>query len=104
MSNTSTLQSRAWELVDFTGFDGLKLSEPKKIDAGKLGENDVLVKFKAASLNYRDLIIPKGMYPFRKSLFLPHIPFPFIDYLCPAVGCTLSSGSFPSSHKYFLKP
>lgn len=28
------------------------------------GEKDVLVKFHAASLNYRDLIIPKGMYPF----------------------------------------
>ncbi|KAK6600379.1 zinc-binding dehydrogenase [Botrytis cinerea] len=30
----------------------------------KLGANDVLVKFHAASLNFRDLIIPKGQYPF----------------------------------------
>ncbi|KAI1358186.1 hypothetical protein F5Y08DRAFT_322451 [Xylaria arbuscula] len=30
----------------------------------KVGENDVLVKFHAASLNYRDLIIPRGQYPF----------------------------------------
>ncbi|RYP57343.1 hypothetical protein DL769_009550 [Monosporascus sp. CRB-8-3] len=43
------------------GFDGLQL-----VDAPvpKVGENDVLVKLHAASLNYRDLIIPKGMYPF----------------------------------------
>ncbi|RYP19073.1 hypothetical protein DL765_003569 [Monosporascus sp. GIB2] len=42
-------------------FDGLQL-----VDAPvpKVGENDVLVKLHAASLNYRDLIIPKGMYPF----------------------------------------
>ena len=30
----------------------------------KVGDNDVLVKFHAASLNYRDLIIPRGQYPF----------------------------------------
>ncbi|RYO84197.1 hypothetical protein DL766_008279 [Monosporascus sp. MC13-8B] len=45
-------------------FDGLQL-----VDAPvpKVGENDVLVKLHAASLNYRDLIIPKGMYPFPAS-------------------------------------
>lgn len=43
------------------GFDGLEL-----IDAAipKVGDNDVLIKLHAASLNYRDLIIPKGQYPF----------------------------------------
>ncbi|GAP85150.1 putative zinc-containing alcohol [Rosellinia necatrix] len=30
----------------------------------KVGENEVLIKLHAASLNYRDLIIPKGKYPF----------------------------------------
>ncbi|KAI1440350.1 NAD(P)-binding protein [Annulohypoxylon stygium] len=43
------------------GFDGLEL---KEAPIPKIGENDVLVKLHAASLNYRDLIIPKGMYPF----------------------------------------
>ncbi|KAI0862206.1 hypothetical protein F4860DRAFT_132737 [Xylaria cubensis] len=30
----------------------------------KVGDSDVLVKLSAASLNYRDLIIPRGKYPF----------------------------------------
>ncbi|KAI0189544.1 hypothetical protein EV127DRAFT_341001 [Xylaria flabelliformis] len=30
----------------------------------KVGDSDVLVKLNAASLNYRDLIIPRGKYPF----------------------------------------
>ncbi|KAI0458915.1 hypothetical protein F5B21DRAFT_371961 [Xylaria acuta] len=30
----------------------------------KMGESEVLVKMHAASLNYRDLIIPRGKYPF----------------------------------------
>lgn len=43
------------------GFDGMSFGEAP---VPKVGENEVLVKFQAASLNYRDLIIPKGMYPF----------------------------------------
>lgn len=42
-------------------FDGLELSEQA---IPKIGDNDVLIKLHAASLNYRDLIIPKGQYPF----------------------------------------
>ncbi|CAG8027066.1 unnamed protein product [Penicillium olsonii] len=38
----------------------------------KVGENEVLVKIQAASLNYRDLIIPKGAYPF--ALNFPVVP------------------------------
>ncbi|XXH01925.1 hypothetical protein Hte_008287 [Hypoxylon texense] len=51
------------------GFDGLEL-----VDAAipKVGDNDVLVKLHAASLNYRDLIIPKGQYPFPASF--PIVP------------------------------
>ena len=37
-------------------FDGLTFGE---VPVPKVGDNDVLVKFHAASLNYRDLIIPK---------------------------------------------
>lgn len=38
------------------GFDGMSFAEAP---VPKVGENEVLVKFQAASLNYRDLIIPK---------------------------------------------
>lgn len=38
------------------GFDGLSFGDAP---VPNVGENEVLVKFEAASLNYRDLIIPK---------------------------------------------
>lgn len=38
------------------GFDGLEFGEAQ---LPKVGENDVVVKIQGASLNYRDLIIPK---------------------------------------------
>ncbi|KAF2083438.1 NAD(P)-binding protein [Saccharata proteae CBS 121410] len=53
--------TKQWNVTGTSGFDDLKFSEQP---IPKLGEKDVLVKFEAASLNYRDLIIPKGMYPF----------------------------------------
>ena len=37
-------------------FNGLEFGE---VEVPKVGENDVLVKIHAVSLNYRDLIIPK---------------------------------------------
>lgn len=43
------------------GFDGLEF---KDAAVPKAGENEVLVKLHGASLNYRDLIIPLGKYPF----------------------------------------
>ncbi|KAE8389091.1 chaperonin 10-like protein [Aspergillus alliaceus] len=42
-------------------FDGLAY---KDAPVPKVGEREVLVKLYAASLNYRDLIIPKSKYPF----------------------------------------
>lgn len=46
-----------WTVLDKeNGFDSLSFSE---VPVPKVGENEVLVKFRAASLNYRDLIIPK---------------------------------------------
>ena len=46
-----------WTVLDKeNGFDGLTYGE---VPVPKVGENEVLVKFRAASLNYRDLIIPK---------------------------------------------
>ncbi|KAL7619448.1 hypothetical protein AAE478_009987 [Parahypoxylon ruwenzoriense] len=46
------------------GFDNLEF-----LDAyvPQVGENEVLVKLYAASLNYRDLVIPMGQYPFATS-------------------------------------
>ncbi|KAL9109472.1 MAG: hypothetical protein Q9227_005807 [Pyrenula ochraceoflavens] len=43
-------------------FSNMKYNSSAQIP--KLGDHDCLVKIEAVSLNYRDLIIPKGMYPF----------------------------------------
>ncbi|KAL8778078.1 MAG: hypothetical protein Q9213_007574 [Squamulea squamosa] len=59
MAPTNTKQ---WTVTGKNGFDSLKLKE--KVQIPQLGEHDVLVHFRYASLNYRDLIIPKGKYPF----------------------------------------
>lgn len=53
---------KKWIVAGSNGFDSLKLIENAPLP--ELGENDILVKLHAASLNYRDLIIPKGKYPF----------------------------------------
>lgn len=63
------LQSRTWEVVNFTEFDGLQMSEGV-VDARTLGPKDVLVKLMAVSLNYRDLLISRGLYPLREYLLL----------------------------------
>lgn len=44
---------------------------------GELGDHDVLVKFHYASLNYRDLIIPMGKYPFATKV--PVVPGEFFE-------------------------
>lgn len=48
---------KQWTISDTkNGFDGLKF---ENVAIPRVGENEVLVKLHAASLNYRDLIIPK---------------------------------------------
>ncbi|KAL8921211.1 MAG: hypothetical protein Q9208_005822 [Pyrenodesmia sp. 3 TL-2023] len=59
MSPTTTKQ---WTVAGKSGFDSLKFDEKAQIP--QLGDHDVLVHFHYASLNYRDLIIPKDKYPF----------------------------------------
>ncbi|KAK5740805.1 hypothetical protein LTR17_004395 [Elasticomyces elasticus] len=59
MSNQTQKQ---WKVAENTGFDGLKLDEKAPIP--EIGDKEVLVKFHGSSLNYRDLIIAKGLYPF----------------------------------------
>ncbi|WBW72584.1 alcohol dehydrogenase [Schizosaccharomyces osmophilus] len=53
-----------------SGFDQLKIEDTKEVQS--LKPNEVQVNLKAASLNYRDLIITKGMYPLH--LNLPIVP------------------------------
>ncbi|KAH0490679.1 hypothetical protein TgHK011_002136 [Trichoderma gracile] len=52
---------KQWNVVSHNGFDGLKFSEQP---LPELGDSQVLVKIEGASLNYRDLIIARGEYPF----------------------------------------
>ncbi|KAB2573730.1 putative alcohol dehydrogenase protein [Lasiodiplodia theobromae] len=61
MSSVPATQ-KEWRVQGQNGNDSLILNEQAPVP--KLGDKDVLVKFHAASLNYRDLIIPRGMYPF----------------------------------------
>ena len=49
--------TKQWSIVGKDGFDSLKFEERAEIPS--LGDHDVLVNFHYASLNYRDLIIPK---------------------------------------------
>ncbi|KAL3474639.1 hypothetical protein BJX99DRAFT_248132 [Aspergillus californicus] len=61
---------KQWSVQDMNNdFNGLKFADAP---VPKVGENEVLVKLHGASLNYRDLIIPKGKYPF--PLSLPVVP------------------------------
>ncbi|KAI9756041.1 MAG: hypothetical protein M4579_004011 [Chaenotheca gracillima] len=53
---------KQWTVEGTDGFESLKYN--KSAPVPKPGQHEVLVKFHAASLNYRDLIIPKGKYPF----------------------------------------
>jgi len=52
---------KQWTVQGTGSFDTLKLNDEAKVP--ELGDKDVLVKFKAVSLNYRDLIIAKVCPP-----------------------------------------
>jgi NADPH:quinone reductase-like Zn-dependent oxidoreductase len=49
---------RAWTVEGLNGFDSLKFH--KEAPVSEPSDYEVLVKFHAASLNYRDLLIPNG--------------------------------------------
>ncbi|KAK5951751.1 hypothetical protein OHC33_007043 [Knufia fluminis] len=57
-------------LKSTNGFDSLEIEKDAQIP--ELGDYDCLVQIQAVSLNYRDLIIAKGQYPF--PVQLPRIP------------------------------
>ncbi|KAK5219251.1 hypothetical protein LTR72_008433 [Exophiala xenobiotica] len=52
--------SKQWVLKGANGLECLAL---ETVRIAPLGRHDVLVKFKAASLNYRDIAIAQGKYP-----------------------------------------
>ena len=61
--------TRQWIVQGREGFDSLKFNETAHVP--KLGEKDVLVRFHYASLNYRDLIIPKVSFSLKTAQILP---------------------------------
>lgn len=52
---TATL-NRQWRLHGFSGFTSLELKEDS---IPEISDSDVLVRWKYASLNYRDLVVSK---------------------------------------------
>jgi NADPH:quinone reductase-like Zn-dependent oxidoreductase len=50
-------ETRQWTVQGQTGFDDLKFNPSAPVP--KLGDHDVLVKIRFASLNFRDLVILK---------------------------------------------
>ncbi|KAL8647172.1 MAG: hypothetical protein Q9210_005717 [Variospora velana] len=54
--------TKQWTVAGKSGFDSLQFDEKAQIP--QLGDHDVLVHFHYVSLNYRDVIIPMGEYPF----------------------------------------
>ncbi|KAL1647454.1 hypothetical protein SLS58_002784 [Diplodia intermedia] len=80
---------KRWVIRDFTGPDGLEMEE---VPMPELGPNDVLVKLSAASLNYRDLVIARGAYPW--PLSPPTIPCSDGAGTVAAIGSAVSSSLF----------
>ncbi|KAL2407386.1 Zinc-type alcohol dehydrogenase-like protein [Exophiala dermatitidis] len=62
--------TESWVIEGKNGFESLKLQKDRPVP--EVGDYDCVVQIHAVSLNYRDLIIPKGMYPF--ALSLPVVP------------------------------
>jgi NADPH:quinone reductase-like Zn-dependent oxidoreductase len=72
---------KAYQLHEFTGPDALRLEE---LPSPSPGPGQVLLKVRAVSLNYRDLLISKGLYN-------PKIPRPLIP-LSDAAGEVMALG------------
>ena len=65
MPYSTSSTSITWTIQDTSGFDSLMLD--KNAPVTQPGDYECLVKFHAASLNYRDLIIPKAQYLFAQE-------------------------------------
>ena len=59
---------KTWQLTALTGWDGLKLTEQAE---PKPGPGQVVVRVRATSLNYRDLMVATGRYG-------PGVPLPLV--------------------------
>ncbi|KAI9799804.1 MAG: hypothetical protein M1825_004364 [Sarcosagium campestre] len=51
---------KQWTIQGTGGFDNLRYNDAASL--ASVGESEVLVRLHAASLNYRDLLMPKGLY------------------------------------------
>ncbi|KAI9688695.1 MAG: hypothetical protein M1822_001052 [Bathelium mastoideum] len=58
----SHVSGKTWRVVEHNGFEGLKLEDD--VLEEHIGDYDCLVKIEAASLNFRDLMVAQGTYPF----------------------------------------
>ncbi|EQL02864.1 Alcohol dehydrogenase superfamily, zinc-type [Ophiocordyceps sinensis CO18] len=56
---------KQWNVTAQDGKDGFNALKYSEQPLPAVGDSQVLVKLQAASLNYRDLIIPLGRYPFK---------------------------------------
>jgi NADPH:quinone reductase-like Zn-dependent oxidoreductase len=54
--------AKAWVITNTK--DGINALKQETRPVQQPDPREVLVKMKAVSLNYRDLIIPQGLYPF----------------------------------------
>lgn len=70
MAATSSTQTREYAAYELTNYD-LSAIQPAKRSSTPLGPKDVLVRMKAASLNYRDLLVCTGRY---RKITLPRVP------------------------------
>jgi NADPH:quinone reductase-like Zn-dependent oxidoreductase len=71
---------KAVQIKEF-GIKGLVLNEVEK---PVITDNQILIKVKAASLNYLDLLVVKGI--FNNQLQLPHIPVTDVSGIIESVG------------------
>ncbi|KAM3526153.1 hypothetical protein MY4038_006962 [Beauveria bassiana] len=56
--------TKQWTVSSIDGSEGLGALKLSQVAVTPPGDSQVLVKLEAASLNFRDLIIPLGKYPF----------------------------------------
>ncbi|KAI0545174.1 putative alcohol dehydrogenase [Xylaria curta] len=61
MKKSSPESTSQWSVTGTDGLDSLELSEEP---VPELGDNQVLVNLQGASLNFRDLVICRGQYPY----------------------------------------
>ena len=82
---------KKWTIDGTDGVNSLKFHESGSVPS--LGEHDVLVKFHAAALNYRDNIIvlvgaPSAKDPFKRTgTDQPNVPNIGPISICPALRC-----------------